>query len=94
MNEKSWAELGLTDDVLEELYRRGREYAANRIASGYRDDAVQDGMCEVLKMVANPLDNYPDDPEGRLKYLTKILCREALKRVTRRTPPDTNIPIE
>ena len=94
MKEKSWPELGLTDEVLNELYRRGRDYAARRISPEYRDDAVQDGMCEVLKMVANPLPNYPDDPEGRLKYLTKILCREALKRVTRRIPPDTNIPIE
>jgi hypothetical protein len=94
MTEKSWAERGLTDDVLAELYRRGREYAANRIAPGYREDAVQDGMFEVLKVVLHPPENYPADPPGQLVYLTKALYNEAMKRVTRKTPADTNIPIE
>ena len=94
MNETSWTALGLTTEVLTELYRRGREYAGRRIAPGYREDAIQDGMCEVLKVVADPPDNYPADPEARLDYLTKTLYNEAMKRVTRRTPPDTNIPIE
>ena len=86
-----WAPLGLTDSVIEELYRRGREYAERRIKPGYREDAVQDGMCEVLKAVLN---GCPKDPEERLKYLTKTLFNAAMKRVTRKTPPDTNIPIE
>jgi hypothetical protein len=94
MNEKAWAELGLTDSVIEELYRRGREYAANCIAPGYREDAVQDGMCEVLKEVTSPSPNCPADSEERLKYLTKTLYNAAMKRITRKTPPDTNIPIE
>ena len=93
MNEKSWAELGLTDSVIEELYRRGRDYAANCIAPGYREDAVQDGMCEVLKEVTPPT-NCPADPKERLDYLARALYNEAMKRTTRKTPPDTNIPIE
>jgi len=59
-----------------------------------QEDAVQDGMCEVLKEVMQPHDNYPHDPAGRLDYLTKTLYNEALKRVTRKNPPDTNIPTD
>ena len=91
MQNPNWPALGLTDELIEELYRRGRAYAAQYIAPGHRDDAVQDGMCDVLKVVMN---GCPVDPEERLKYLTKTLFNAAMKRVTRKTPPDTNIPIE
>ena len=94
MNETSWAALGLTTEVLTELYRRGKEYAERRIKPGYREDAIQDGMLEVLKEVASPSQNYPANSEERLKYLTKTLYNAAMKHVTRKTPPDTNIPIE
>lgn len=93
MDNPNWPALGLTDSVITELYRRGREYAGRRIVPEYRDDAVQDGMCEVLKVVANPPANYPADPKERLDYLTKALYNEAMKRTTRKTPPDTT-PIE
>ena len=89
-----WPKRGLTTETLEELYRRGRQYVATRMPVELREDAVQDGMCEVLKEVTQPHDNYPDDPAGRLDYLTKTLYNEALKRVTRKSPPDTNIPTD
>ena len=94
MNDSHWAELGLTAEVLATLYRRGRQYAATHIGLEHQEDAVQDGMWEVLKVVACPPDNYPGDPKDRLDYLTKALYNEAMKRITRKTPPDTNIPIE
>ena len=94
MNEILWAERGLTDDVLLELYRRGNEYVATRIPSQHREDAVQHGMSRLLKVVTHPPENYPADPEGRLKYLTKTLYRESMKFIARELPPDTNIPIE
>ena len=94
MNEKSWAERGLTDDVLAELYRRGRKYVAARIAPGYREDAVQDGMLQILTVVASPPDDYPTDPAKRLNYLSTVLWNHAMRFVARKTPPDTNIPIE
>ena len=94
MDDSHWAELGLTDEVLAELYRRGRRYAANRIGIEHREDAVQDGMRQVLIKVACPPDDYPEDPEKRLNYLTVVLCNEAMRRITRRTSPDTNIPID
>lgn len=94
MDETRWATLGLTTEVLTELYRRGREYAAARIKQEHREDAMQDGMCRILAIASNPPNNYPKDPEERLKYLTKVLYNAAMKRVTRKTPPDTNIPIE
>ena len=94
MDDSHWAELGLTTDVLDELYRRGRQYAEKRIGPEHREDAVQDGMYEVLQEVLFPSENYPDDPEERLKYLTTVLFNEAMKRVTRRAPSDTNIPID
>ena len=89
---KSWSELGLTDEVIQELYRRGDEYALARIVFAHREDAVQHGMCRVLQLVRDPTENYPDDPEERLKYLTKTLYRETMHFVTRKLPPDTNIP--
>ena len=94
MNETSWAALGLTTEVLTELYRRGRAYAAARIGQEHQEDAVQDGMCRVLAIASDPPGNYPADPKERLDYLTKALYNAAMKRVTRKTPPDTNIPIE
>ena len=93
MDNPNWPALGLTDSVITELYRRGRDYAERRIGPAHRDDAVQDGMCEVLKVVANPPVNYPTDPTERLDYLTKALYNSAMKRITRKTPPDTT-PIE
>lgn len=92
MLQKTWIGLGLTDDVIEELYRRGREYAERRIVLAHREDAIQHGMCRVLELVRDPTQNYPDDPEGRLKYLTKTLYRESMHFVTRKLSPDTNIP--
>jgi hypothetical protein len=80
--------------VIAELYRRGREYAGRRIVPAYRDDAIQDGMLEVLRVVVDPPENYPKDPEDRLDYLTQALYNEATKRITRKTPHETNIPIE
>ena len=84
--------MGLTDEVLEELYRRGREYAARRMVSEHCEDAVQHGMLEVLKVVSHPPDNYPESPEDRLGYLTKALNHESKKWITRKLSPDTNIP--
>ena len=92
MTEKSWPELGLTDDVITELYRRGRNYVEGRIVFAHREDAVQHAMCCLLNGLLDHTDNYPDDPEGRLKYLTKVMCRESLKFVSRKLRPDTNIP--
>jgi len=92
MLQKTWIGLGLTDDVLEELYRRGREYAERRIVLQHREDAVQHGMCQILKAVRDPTENYPDTPEERLKYLTKTLYREIMHFVSRKLSPDTNIP--
>ena len=92
MDDSHWAELGLTDEVLAELYRRGRQYAANRIGFEHREDAVQDGMCRVLLVAACPPDDYPEDPTKRLNYLTTVLCNESMRLITRRTPLDTNIP--
>ena len=94
MNDSQWAELGLTSEVLAELYRRGRRYAAKRIGLEHQEDAVQDGMFEVLRVAACPPDNYPEDPEDRLKYLTAVLCNESMKFVTRRCPPDPEIPTD
>jgi len=94
MNETRWITLGLTTEVLTELYRRGRAYAVARIGQEHQEDAVQDGMCRVLAIASDPPDNYPTDLNERLDYLTKALYNEAMKRVTRKTPPDTNIPIE
>ena len=94
MNETFWAALGLTTEVLTELYRRGRNYAATRIPLEHQDDAVQDGMYRVLAIASDPPDDYPEDPQKRLNYLTIALCNEAMKRVTRKTPSDTSIPVE
>ena len=91
MQNPNWPALGLTDELIEELYRRGRAYVAQYIAPSHREDAVQDGMCDVLKAAMN---GCPADSEERLKYLTKTLFNAAMKRVTRKTPPDTNIPTE
>lgn len=90
--DKRWTELGLTDSTIEELYRRGREYAARRMVSEHREDAVQYGMCEVLREVLNPRENYPEGPAEQLDYLTKALHRESMKWITRKLAPDTNIP--
>lgn len=92
MNQKSWPDLGLTDAVIEELYRRGRDYAERRIVLAHREDAVQHGMCALLNGLLDHADNYPEAPEERLKYLTKVLYRESMKFVTRKLSPDTNIP--
>lgn len=92
MLQKTWVGLGLTDDVIEELYRRGRDYAERRIVFAHRDDALQHSMYQILKAVRDPTENYPDGPEERLKYLTKTLYREIMHFVSRTLSPDTNIP--
>lgn len=92
MNEKRWAELGLTDDVIRELYRRGREYAENTIVPDHREDAVQQGMCCILRIVDSQPENYPETAEERLNYLSVALCRESRRYVSRKLSPDTNIP--
>ena len=92
MNEKRWSLLGLTESVIEELYRRGRGYAEATIGIEHRDDAVQHGMCCVLRIVDSQPENYPDTPELRLNYLSKALCREATRYVSRKLCHDTNIP--
>ena len=84
--------MGLTESVIEELYRRGREYAEATIGIEHRDDAVQHGMCCVLRIVDSQPENYPDTQELRLNYLSKALCREAARFVSRKLSPDTNIP--
>ena len=89
-----WSALGLTEEVLEELYRRARGYAANCIQPDHRDDAIQEGMCRVLLVVSCPPSDYPEDPEKRLNYLTSVICNRAKKYVTRTLPPDMNIPAE
>ena len=94
MNEKMWAELGLTDTVLTELYKRGNEYVATRIPSQHREDAIQYGMSRILHVVTHPPDNLPSDPEELLKYLTKTLYRQSVQFLSREIPPDTNIPID
>ena len=94
MDDSQWAALGLTDEVLTELYRRGRQHAARCVGLEHREDAVQDGMCEVLRVVQCRPCNYPADPEERLKYLTTVLCNYSMKCFTRRSPADTNIPRE
>ena len=91
MNETSWAKLGLTDEVLAQLYEAGRKYAARRIGVEHREDAVQEAMCRVLRVVLCPPESYPNDPEERLKYLCKTLCNEI---TSHRLPQDTNIPID
>ena len=92
MDEKRWSRLGLTDDVIRELYRRGNEYALKRVAPGHREDAVQYGLIRVLKVAARPPKNYPAGTTERLDYLTTTLQREMMKFVTRELSPDTNIP--
>ena len=92
MNDKRWAELGLTPTVLEELYRRGRKHAEVRIVPQHREDAVQHGMCCVLRIVDSQPDNYPEEPDARLNYLTVALTRESMRYVSRKLCPDTNIP--
>jgi len=89
-----WAKLGLTDEVIEELYRRGRGYAARCIAHAHREDAVQEGMCRVLAVVLEPSEDYPEEPEARLNYLAAVLCNQCKKYVSRTLPQDTNIPID
>ena len=66
----------MTDADWDELYRRGSEYAANRISELYRDDAIQNGLCRVLQVVRDKPPNLPTDPEQRLKYLTACMCNE------------------
>ena len=88
----NWTDLGLTDAVIDELYRRGRDYAEQRIASRHREDAVQHGMCCILRIVSNHPKNYPATPEERLKYLTKALYRESMRFISRQLCSDTNIP--
>ena len=92
MDDSQWAARGLTDEVLAELYRRGRQYAAKRIEYEHQEDAVQDGMCRILDIVVCPPEDYPAAPDERLKYLTKCLYRAALRYTTRKIPFDTNIP--
>lgn len=92
MIQKTWPELGLTDDVITELYRRGRDYAERRIAFAHREDAVQHAMCCLLNGLLDHTDNYPETPEERLKYLTKVIYRESMKFISRKLCPDTNIP--
>ena len=89
-----WPKLGLDNQTLEELYRRGRRYVATRMSVELQEDAVQDGMCLVLKIAASPPDGYPTDRKLKLDYLTRALQNEALRRVTRKSPPDTNIPTD
>ena len=84
--------MGLTDEVITELYRRARNYAEARIVFQHREDAVQHGMCEVLRVVTDPHENYPESPEDQLDYLTSALNHEMTKFVTRKLSPDTNIP--
>ena len=94
MDEKTWRERGLTDDVLAELYRRGRKYASARITREHQEDAVQDGMCRVLVVASDPPSDYPEDPLKRLNYLTTVLCNEAMRLISRKLPPDCDIPTE
>lgn len=84
--------MGLTDDVIEELYRRGRTHAEQRIVQQHREDAVQFGMSCVLRIVDSKPQNYPDGQKERLNYLTRALCRESMRYVSRKLSPDTNIP--
>ncbi len=72
----NWAKLGLTDEVVATLYSRGEAYAAHCIKSCFQDDAVQNGMCRVLAVVAKPPERLPTDPEELLKYLTRCLYNE------------------
>ena len=92
MNQKRWNLLGLTEPVIDELYRRGRKYAEDRIVQQHREDAVQHGMCCVLRIVDSQPDNYPETAELRLNYLSVALFREAMRYVSRKLSPDTNIP--
>ena len=87
-----WTRLGLTDDVILELYRRGRDYAERRIVRQHREDAVQHGMCCMLRTLESHPPNYPESAEDRLKYLTKVLYRESMKFISRKLCPDTNNP--
>ena len=82
MNDSLWAERGLTEDVLARLYTVGRKYAANRISVEHREDAIQEAMCLVLAAVSKP--GYPQDPEGRFKYLCTTLCNSIIDH---RLPP-------
>ena len=92
MNEKRWSLLGLTNEVIEELYRRARRHAEARIAREHREDAVQFGMSCVLRVVDSQPENYPEEPEARLNYLTVALTRESMRYVSRKLSPVTNIP--
>lgn len=92
MDEKRWSQLGLTDDAIRELYRRGRRFAESRIVAQHREDAIQHGMILVLGIALHPPKAYPATAEERLDYLTVALNREAMKFVTRTLTPDTNIP--
>ena len=93
MDEKRWSRLGLTDDVIRELYRRVGIYAESRIVPQHREDAVQHGMMLVLEVAAHPPKTYPTGASARLDYLTTVLNNEAMKFVTRKLIPDTNIPL-
>ena len=89
MNDAQWAALGLTEPVLAELYRRGRKYAAARISEVHREDAVQNGMCRVLCVVADPPKSLPQDPDGRLNYLTRCLNEAILAMAPQDQPGPT-----
>ena len=74
--DNDWASVGLDDGTIARLYTVAREYAAKRIHELHRDDAIQNGICRVLYVVANPPENLPTEPEERFKYLSRCLYNE------------------